>query len=435
MINMKESLNHTREKTDVGTEDAIALFIVKEHFEKLMMENLTNIPANLSGTRDNSSVPIECTDIFCRPDEEYLDYLEDYVFPDDWEWGIIILYALTFIVGLSGNVLVCFAVWRNRSMRTVTNIFIVNLAIADLAVIIICLPPTLLSDVTETWYFGFAMCKIALFLQTTSVAVSVFTLSAISVERWYAICYPLRFKSTKRRAKIIIFVIWIIAFLLALPEVIVADLTRFVKRQYIDLLIFCGPQWSDKTNQVVYQSVIIVLMYLLPLVLMTVTYSMIAVVLWTGKIPGAIESANRPMMDGNVNRAEEQLESRKKAAKMLITVVIGFAVCYFPVHLFNILRYADALRFVAPRMIQVLSMISHWLPYLNSSINPIIYNFMSAKFRKEFTAACCCTKRRRAFSVHYKSGVSTFSCASQYTHRNNSNSCTEQVLLSTYPDH
>lgn len=126
--------------------------------------------------------------------------------------------------------------------------------------------------------------------QTTSVAVSVFTLSAISVERWYAICYPLRFKSTKRRAKIIILVIWIIAFLLALPEVIVADLTRFVKRQYIDLLIFCGPQWSDKTNQVVYQSVIIVLMYLLPLVLMTVTYSMIAVVLWTGKIPGAIES-------------------------------------------------------------------------------------------------------------------------------------------------
>lgn len=136
-----------------------------------MMENFTNIPANLTGTRDNSSVPIECGDIFCRPDDEYLDYLEDYVFPDDWEWGIIILYAVTFIVGLSGNVLVCFAVWRNRSMRTVTNIFIVNLAIADLAVIIICLPPTLLSDVTETWYFGFAMCKIALFLQVRDIRI------------------------------------------------------------------------------------------------------------------------------------------------------------------------------------------------------------------------------------------------------------------------
>nr|XP_022313642.1 orexin receptor type 2-like [Crassostrea virginica]XP_022313643.1 orexin receptor type 2-like [Crassostrea virginica] len=396
-----------------------------------MMENLTNIPENLTGTQVNSSVTTQCEDVFCLNDDAYLDYLEDYVYPEDWEWGFIVLYAITFVVGLSGNVLVCFAVWRNRSMRTVTNIFIVNLAIADLTVIIICLPPTLLADVTETWYFGFIMCKVALFLQTTSVAVSVFTLSAISVERWYAICYPLHFKSTKRRAKIIILVIWIIAFLLALPEIIFAELHRSVQRQYIDLLISCRPSWPSMSNQVMYQGLMMVLMYLLPLILMTVTYSMIAVVLWTGRIPGAIESAHRPMMDGNVNRAEEQLESRKKAAKMLITIVIGFAVCYFPVHLFNILRYAQALK-VAPYSIQVMSMISHWLPYLNSSINPVIYNFMSAKFRKEFTAACCCVKRRRAFSVQYKSGVSSFSCASQYTHRNNSNSCTEQVLLSTY---
>ena len=122
------------------------------------------------------------------------------------------------------------------------------------------------------------------------MAVSVFTLSAISVERWYAICYPLHFKSTKRRAKIIILVIWIIAFLLALPEIIFAELHRSVQRQYIDLLISCRPSWPSMSNQVVYQGLMMVLMYLLPLILMTVTYSMIAVVLWTGRIPGAIES-------------------------------------------------------------------------------------------------------------------------------------------------
>ena len=131
------------------------------------MENLTNIPENLTGTQVNSSVTTQCEDVFCLNDDAYLDYLEDYVYPEDWEWGFIVLYAITFVVGLSGNVLVCFAVWRNRSMRTVTNIFIVNLAIADLTVIIICLPPTLLADVTETWYFGFIMCKVALFLQVS----------------------------------------------------------------------------------------------------------------------------------------------------------------------------------------------------------------------------------------------------------------------------
>ena len=144
------------------------------------------------------------------------------------------------------------------------------------------------------WQIFFLIILSALFFcfkfQTTSVAVSVFTLSAISVERWYAICYPLHFKSTKRRAKIIILVIWIIAFLLALPEIIFAELHRSVQRQYIDLLISCRPSWPSMSNQVVYQGLMMVLMYLLPLILMTVTYSMIAVVLWTGRIPGAIES-------------------------------------------------------------------------------------------------------------------------------------------------
>lgn len=97
-------------------EDVIVLFIVKEYFEKLMMENLINILVNLLGMCDNFFVLIECMDIFCCFDEEYLDYLEDYVFLDDWEWGIIILYVLIFIVGFFGNVLVCFVVWRNRFM-------------------------------------------------------------------------------------------------------------------------------------------------------------------------------------------------------------------------------------------------------------------------------------------------------------------------------
>lgn len=66
-----------------------------------------------------------------------------------------------------GNILVCIAVYANTSMRTVTNIFIVNLAIADLLVIILCLPPTVIWDVTETWFLGEAMCKVILYFQVS----------------------------------------------------------------------------------------------------------------------------------------------------------------------------------------------------------------------------------------------------------------------------
>lgn len=99
--------------------------------------------------------------------DDLRDQMEDYVKPKWYEWLVIVIYIITFIIGLTGNILVCFAVWRNRQMRTVTNMFIVNLSVADLGIIIICLPPTLLVDVTETWFMGHVMCKLVYFLMVS----------------------------------------------------------------------------------------------------------------------------------------------------------------------------------------------------------------------------------------------------------------------------
>lgn len=105
---------------------------------------------------------------FCNmTKEEYLEMLNDYIFPQPYEWVLIATHAIVFVIGLIGNALVCIAVYRNHSMRTVTNYFIVNLAVADFMVILICLPPTVLWDVTETWFFGTAMCRIVLYFQVS----------------------------------------------------------------------------------------------------------------------------------------------------------------------------------------------------------------------------------------------------------------------------
>lgn len=63
---------------------------------------------------------------------------------------------------------VCLAVWRNHHMRTVTNYFIVNLSLADVLVTAICLPASLLVDITESWLFGHALCKVIPYLQVSS---------------------------------------------------------------------------------------------------------------------------------------------------------------------------------------------------------------------------------------------------------------------------
>ena len=149
-------------------------------------------PADETDNRTNAN----CSNTYCVSDEQYLDMIRDYIRPSafEWcrpidsdvvavdavraelsyrkfEWCLIAFYVVVFAVGLVGNALVCFVVWNDRQLRTVTNLFIVNLALADLVIIVVCLPPTVLGDVTETWYLGPVMCKIVLYLQVSTPAL------------------------------------------------------------------------------------------------------------------------------------------------------------------------------------------------------------------------------------------------------------------------
>lgn len=116
-------------------------------------------------TPESVNASVVCTNEYCVSDEDYILMIEAYIFPSTYEWVLIALHITVFIVGLVGNALVCISVYRNHSMRTVTNYFIVNLAVADFLVILFCLPPSVLWDVTETWFFGSLLCKLVLYLQ------------------------------------------------------------------------------------------------------------------------------------------------------------------------------------------------------------------------------------------------------------------------------
>ena len=136
--------------------------------------SMAALPENANGTGNN------CTNDYCVSDEEYIDMITSYIWPNPFEWGLIAFYIVVFIVGLVGNFLVCLAVWRNHHMRTVTNYFIVNLAVADFLVILICLPPTVLGDVTETWFMGKVMCKIIKYLQVSIKPIQNYPLVILS---------------------------------------------------------------------------------------------------------------------------------------------------------------------------------------------------------------------------------------------------------------
>ena len=105
---------------------------------------------------------------------DVLSQLQAYIVPSLVEWFLITAHIIVFAVGLIGNALVCMAVYRNNSMRTVTNYFIFNLAVADFMVILFCLPPTVVWDTTETWFFGNILCKVILCIQVSSIYNYVF---------------------------------------------------------------------------------------------------------------------------------------------------------------------------------------------------------------------------------------------------------------------
>lgn len=354
---------------------------------------------------------------YSESDESRLQRVKNLIFPKSWTWILIFIHSVVFIIGLIGNILVCVAVYRNHTMRTVTNYFIVNLAVADFLVILLCLPPTVIWDVTLTWFFGDFMCKTVYYLQNVSVAVSVLTLTFISIDRWYAICFPLKFKSTTGRAKTTIAIIWLLALLFDIPELMVYQTVpdRGYKNISTIYLTQCEPSWSLETDRN-WTILKMILLYVIPLIFMTVAYCQIIRVLWRS---GHVRQHALDISDGrqmntfamNTNTStESQLRSRRKAAKMLFAVVIMFAVCYFPVHLLCILRLTISMKNTDTN--KALFMFSHWLCYANSAVNPIIYNFMSGKFRKEFHRAfehCCqsTSNRQHDYQLSYLNQTNT----------------------------
>ncbi|XP_063109890.1 orexin receptor type 2 [Cavia porcellus] len=352
--------------------------------------------AGANGSQEPSPRPAD------YDDDEFLRYLwGEYLRPKQYEWALIAGYLLVFVVALVGNVLVCVAVWKNHHMRTVTNYFIVNLSLADVLVTITCLPATLVVDITETWFFGQPLCKVIPYLQTVSVSVSVLTLSCIALDRWYAICHPLMFKSTARRARNSIVVIWVVSGVIMIPQAIVMECSTMLPglANKTTLFTVCDERWAGEIYPKMYHICFFLVTYMAPLCLMVLAYLQIFRKLWCRQIPGAAPRWSalqppRPRGPGAPAAELKQVRARRKTARMLMVVLLVFALCYLPISVLNVLKRVFGMfaHTEDRETVYAWFTFSHWLVYANSAANPIIYNFLSGKFREEFKAAfaCCC---------------------------------------------
>ena len=147
---------------------------------------------------------------------------------DEVDWSnpgliisLVILGAVNVLV-LLGNCLVVLAVFLDTKLRTVTNLFIVSLAMADLSVGLAVLPFSASLEVLNLWVFGDVWCSIWLAVDVWMCTASILNLCAISLDRYLAVTRPVSYPSimTPFRAKILLAVVWLLSFLICFPPLV-----------------------------------------------------------------------------------------------------------------------------------------------------------------------------------------------------------------------
>lgn len=131
---------------------------------------ITNITtANYATEEDGNNTDICETDYCNWTEETFRLAIYKLIYPKYYEWIFIILFLHAFVFGLVGNFLVCYVIWKNNHLQTITNNFLMNLAVADFMVILVCLPPTVVHHIMESWFIGLAMCKIVGYIQVGKI--------------------------------------------------------------------------------------------------------------------------------------------------------------------------------------------------------------------------------------------------------------------------
>ncbi|NP_001121533.1 galanin receptor type 1-like [Gallus gallus] len=288
-----------------------------------------------------------------------------------------VLFGLIFLLGMVGNTIVLVILVRvrpgGRSSCSTTNIFILNLSIADFSFLLFCVPFQATIYSLPEWIFGAFFCKWVHYLAMATMLVSIFTLVAMSVDRYIAVVHAKHSSDirSKRNAVLGVGVIWLLSLLIAIP--VAQHQALMSGHQQAPNSSFCWENWAEgSTAKQTYKVMILLVGYLLPLVLITCCYAKVLHHLHT-KVK-------------NISKKSER--SKKKTAQTVLLVVAVFLLSWLPHHI--ITMWAEFGHFPLNNISFTFRIISHCLAYGNSCINPILYAFLSENFRKACQQAFHC---------------------------------------------
>ncbi|KYO43235.1 neuropeptide S receptor [Alligator mississippiensis] len=347
-----------------------------------MQDSFTEAMSSSNGSTDW----LDFTLVTCTETVTFTEVVEEE------EWGsfyysfkteqLVTLWIL-FIVTIAGNSIVLFSTWKRKRKSRMT-FFVTQLAITDSFTGLINIMTDIIWRFTGDFMAPDFVCRVIRYLQVVLLYASTYVLVSLSIDRYHAIVYPMKFLQGERQAKILIVVAWSLSFLFSIPTLII-----FGKRQLSNGEVQCWALWPDDSYWIPYMTVVAFLVYFIPLIIISVIYSIVIRTIWMKSKAQTVVMSN--CSDGKfcasfTNRGLIS-KAKVKAVKYSIVIILAFVLCWSPYFLFDILDNFNVLPETKERFYA--SVIIQNLPSLNSAINPLIYCVFS-------NHPCCPFRERRA---------------------------------------
>jgi hypothetical protein len=335
--------------------------------------------------------------------------------------GKIAGYSLILLISLLGNSLVILVVYKNKNMRKTINFFIVNMAASDLIIPLLVMPLQISRAVYGHWTVsglaGEILCKIVFFLSEIPGLVSVLSLICMAIDRFVGVVFPLRAGYISSRVRVTMIIItWVISLSFSC--------TSFYAMQVIvgrDGNLYCIMRWHDDIEKHTaihraYFTVMSVVFFITPLILLVLLYSIILITLGKRKFPRVNQSQEAKKRNRRVSRS---------ATVIAFTIVMVFWICWCP---YNTITFLWAFKWdwKFPKFcgFSTIFNISQFLTWSNAAVNPCIYFVLIENYRKGLRTVL---PRRLSASLNSSLRVGGRSTARQDTQVNDVGDCLELV--------
>ncbi|XP_008324980.1 P2Y purinoceptor 4 [Cynoglossus semilaevis] len=308
-------------------------------------------------THNQSNMFISVFNSSCRFDEEFKYIL------------LPVSYSLVFVVGF---VLNATALWLFLKMRpwNTSTVFMFHLALSDF-LYVLSLPTLIYYYANRShWPFGVAACKLVRFLFYANLYCSILFLTCISVHRYLGICHPIKALTLvkSRHAHLVSAMVWCVVTICLVPKLIFVTTSR----RDNDTLCHDTTSQGNFDEYVDYSSVLMVLFFGIPFMVIVVCYCLMA------------RTLCRPTR--GLSAVQQNSASRQKSIKLIIVVLVVFAVSFVPFHVTRTLYYTSRVLNLNCKFLNIVNFtykITRPLATVNSCIDPILYFLAGDHYRSK----------------------------------------------------